>query len=126
MSEEYYKKIFSENLKYYMNKLGKSQIDLVTEFGFDKSTVSTWFNGTRLPRMDKVDALAKYLGIKRSDLIEERVEEAPALVLSDMEIQVIEAYRRCTPELKTALHGFLGIKGGAEECETEEQSSVSQ
>ena len=126
MSEEYYKKIFSENLKYYMNKLGKSQIDLVTDFGFDKSTVSTWFNGTRLPRMDKVDALAKYLGIKRSDLIEERTEEPAALVLSDMEVKIIEAYRRCTPELKTALHGFLGIKGGAEECETEERSSVSQ
>jgi transcriptional regulator with XRE-family HTH domain len=50
----------------------KEQIDIINDLGFNKSSVSTWCNGTRLPRMDKVDALAKYFGINRSDLIEER------------------------------------------------------
>ena len=59
MSDEYYKKIFSENLKYYMRKKGVAQIDIVIDLNFDKSAVSTWVNGTRLPRMDKVDTLAK-------------------------------------------------------------------
>lgn len=45
---------------------------IINDLGFNKSSVSTWCNGTRLPRMDKVDALAKYFGINRSDLIEER------------------------------------------------------
>ncbi len=71
MGEDIYKKIFSENLKRYMELHGKTQIDIVNDLDFDKSTVSTWVNGTRLPRMDKVDALAKYFGINRSDLIEE-------------------------------------------------------
>ena len=72
MSDDLYKKIFSKNLRYYMELNQKEQIDIINDLGFNKSSVSTWCNGTRLPRMDKVDALAKYFGINRSDLIEER------------------------------------------------------
>ena len=72
MSDDFYKKIFSKNLRYYMGLNQKEQIDIINDLGFNKSSVSTWCNGTRLPRMDKVDALAKYFGINRSDLIEER------------------------------------------------------
>ena len=85
MPEEIYRKIFSKNLKYYMDLNHKTQSDLVSDLGFNKSAVSTWCNGTRLPRMDKVDALAKYFGINRSDLIEERNHEEsdPVYYLND-------------------------------------------
>lgn len=66
-----YKQIFSRNLRYYMKKNDKSQIDLINDLGINKSAISTWFNGTRLPRMDKVDLLAKYLGVTPADLIED-------------------------------------------------------
>ena len=72
MSDEMYKKIFSQNLNYYMSLNRKTQSDIINDLGYNKSAVSTWCNGTRLPRMDKVDALAKYFGINRSDLIEEK------------------------------------------------------
>ncbi len=72
MPEEIFRKIFSKNLNYYMELNRKSQSDLVNDLGFNKSAVSTWCNGTRLPRMDKVDILAKYFHIQRSDLIEEK------------------------------------------------------
>lgn len=75
MGDDFFKKIFSKNLRYYMNINKKEQVDLINDLGFNKSSVSTWCNGTRLPRMDKVDALAKYFGINRSDLIEERMNE---------------------------------------------------
>ena len=57
-----------------MSLNNKTQVDLINDLGFNKSAVSTWCNGTRLPRMDKVDALAKYFGIRRSDLIEDKSE----------------------------------------------------
>lgn len=75
MSEEDFKKIFSRNLNYFLSLNSKTQADLVNDLGFNKSAVSTWCNGTRLPRMDKVDTLAKYFGIKRSDLIEAHTDE---------------------------------------------------
>lgn len=74
MAEDEYKEIFSNNLKYYMNLYGKNQADLINDLGFNKSAISTWCNGTRLPRMDKVDILARYFHIKRSDLIEEKTD----------------------------------------------------
>lgn len=70
--QDQYKKIFAKNLKYYMEANSKEQVDLINDLGFNKSSVSTWCNGTRLPRMDKVDALAKYFRINRSDLIEDK------------------------------------------------------
>ena len=62
----------------------KEQIDLINDLGFNKSAVSTWCNGTRLPRMDKVNALAEYFGINRSDLIEDKSEQKePELTSKD-------------------------------------------
>ena len=86
MSEDYYKKVFSDNLKRYMDLYNKSQIDLINDLGLNKSAVSTWCNGTRLPRMDKVNLLANYFHCNRSDLIEEKIEskeKSPALTARD-------------------------------------------
>ena len=71
MNDDQFKRIFSKNLNKYMQLNNKNQIDIINDLGFNKSSVSTWCNGTRLPRMDKVDALARYFNINRSDLIEE-------------------------------------------------------
>ena len=76
MSEDDFKRIFSANLRHYMDVTGKTQLDIINDLGFDKSAVSTWVKGTRLPRMDKVNALARYFGVKRSDLIEEKAAES--------------------------------------------------
>lgn len=75
MPEDVYKKIFSKNLNYYMELNKKTQTDLINDLGLDKSAVSTWCNGTRLPRMDKIEILAQYFKINRSDLIEEKPKE---------------------------------------------------
>ena len=80
MSEESYQKIFSKNLIYYMELNGKTQSDLINDLGFNKSAVSTWCNGTRLPRMDKVEILARYFNINRSDLIEEKTENVKTTI----------------------------------------------
>lgn len=74
MSENDYKRIFSRNLKKYMALNGKEQIDLINDLNLNKSAVSTWCNGTRLPRMDKVQLLADYFRIEKSDLIEEKTD----------------------------------------------------
>lgn len=69
-----HKKIFSENLKKYLVLSNKTQKDLIDNLKFDKSAVSTWCNGTKMPRMDKVQVLANYFGIEISDLIENASE----------------------------------------------------
>lgn len=68
----------------------KTQSDLINDLGFDKSAVSTWCNGTRLPRMDKVNTLAKYFNINRSDLIEDNPHKATP----DSNIKIMEIYNQ--------------------------------
>ena len=111
MSEDLYKDIFSKNLRYYMELRGKTQSDIINDLHYDKSTVSTWVLGTRLPRMDKVNALAQYLNCKRSDLIEDHSSHRSESVgdLSDKAIQVAIAYDNADERSKVAVEVALGI-----------------
>ena len=67
MLDDKYKKIFSKNLNYYMNLREKTQTDIVNDLDINKSAISSWCNGTRFPRMIKVELLANFLNINVSD-----------------------------------------------------------
>lgn len=74
-NEDVYKKIFAKNLNHYMWLNEKQQIDLINDLGFNRSAVSTWCNGTRLPRMSVIEKLAEYFNIEKSDLIEDKSDK---------------------------------------------------
>ena len=65
------KDIFSRNLRKYMEIQGKTRRDISQALGISYYTVSDWVCGKKYPRMDKVEMLADYFGIKKSDLIEQ-------------------------------------------------------
>ena len=69
MIKKDYTAIFSNALKYYMERDRKTQKDLCDELGFDKSMVSTWVRGVHIPRMDKIDKLAKYFNCSRESFM---------------------------------------------------------
>lgn len=69
------KAIMAENLKYYSDKSGKERKELAKIWGFPYSTVSEWFTARKYPRIDRIEIMADYFGIQKSDLIEERKEE---------------------------------------------------
>ena len=66
------KQIFSINLKRLMAQKGVSRQDLSKVLGVSYFTLSDWVNGKKYPRMDKVEMLADYFGVLKSDLIEEK------------------------------------------------------
>ena len=67
-----HKTVFSENLKMYMALNGKSRKDVCEALGYSYFTFSDWVNGKKMPRMDKVEQLANYFGVLKSDLIEKK------------------------------------------------------
>lgn len=69
------KDIFASNLKKYMEANGKSRRDVSDAIGVSYYTFTDWVKGKKYPRMDKVEKLAAYFGILKSDLIEEKTEE---------------------------------------------------
>lgn len=74
-----YRKIFASNLNYYMQINGKNQTDLMKDLGLKSATISSWCNGLKLPRMDKIEELAEYFGIHFTKLIEERSNSSTKL-----------------------------------------------
>ena len=66
------KNIFSRNLRYQMELNKRSRQDVAMALGISYFTVTSWVNGSKYPRMDKVEMLAKYFGCQKSDLIEEK------------------------------------------------------
>ena len=67
------KAIFSKNLNYYIEKSGKDRKELAAIWGFPYSTVSEWVNAKKYPRIDRIEIMADYFGIQKSDLIEEKM-----------------------------------------------------
>lgn len=74
---EYDKRIFAKNLNSIMEECDRTPSDIVNLLGVSKSTVSSWRNGKKMPRMDKIEALANYFGCLKSDLIEQKSLRAP-------------------------------------------------
>lgn len=74
MSEQEYAKIISKNLRRIMYEHGKTQADVAKDLKISKATLSSWMNGTRIPRMPNVDMLCHYFNITRVELMEEHDE----------------------------------------------------
>lgn len=66
------KKVFAENLKYYMNINNKTRADVCRDLDIPYSTFTDWCNANIYPRIDKIEILANYFDIKKSDLVERR------------------------------------------------------
>lgn len=72
MSEDKQKEIFSRNLNSYIDASGKTQLEIAKSINVSPQTFNTWVKGIAIPRMGKVQALADYFHINKSDLIEEK------------------------------------------------------
>lgn len=66
------KDTFSKNLKYYMDKKGIDRNQLCSDLDLKYTTVRDWIKGITYPRIGKIELLANYFGINKSDLIEEK------------------------------------------------------
>ena len=67
--------IFAKNLRKYVEQANKSQIEVARAIGVSKGTFSDWIKCRSYPRMDKIQLLAEYFGIQKSDLIDDVKEE---------------------------------------------------
>lgn len=72
MGEEEQKKIFSKNLNYFIYKNGKQQKEIADILGFNQKTFNGWCTGLSMPGMGKVQKIADYFNIGKSDLIDDK------------------------------------------------------
>lgn len=98
------KYIFSKNLQRLMVNKDVSRKDIATYLGISYFTVSDWVNGKKYPRMDKVELLARYFDVLKSDLIEEEHNNEsylalPTVTVTESEKMLLDLFRR-VPEDK--------------------------
>lgn len=67
-----FNRIFSANLRKQLSIAHMTQAELAARLKVSPQAVSNWVNGTKSPRMDKVDAMCKVFGCRRGDLMEEK------------------------------------------------------
>ncbi len=72
MSDLGNKEIFAKNLNYYMTINKKTRVDVCRDLDIPYSTFTDWCNANIYPRIDKIELLANYFDIKKSDLVESK------------------------------------------------------
>lgn len=106
------KEVFAKNLKRYIEEKGILQKELADIIGVSSTSVNDWVNGKKFPRIDKIEMLAEYFGILKSDLIEDKsVKEQPeemallaASIMRDPELlEMIRKYRKLPDKNKKAV-----------------------
>lgn len=66
------KEIFANNLNFYMEKKGIDRNTLCADLNLKYTTVRDWLKGITYPRIGKIELLANYFNINKSDLIENK------------------------------------------------------
>lgn len=123
------KNIFASNLKRYMKDRKVSRKDISEALGISYYTVTDWVNGKKYPRMNRVEELAHYFGILKSDLIEEKTEEhretqkknstlvelTIRMQKDDEFLSLVEGISQLTPEqmesIKQVVNVYQSMKG---------------
>lgn len=97
------KKIFAYNLNRQMQINNKSRQDVCQAIGVSYFTLRDWVTGKNYPRMDKVEMLADYFGIKKSDLIEDKKENPTNKGGVSANKQALIDFAQTVPEDKAAM-----------------------
>ena len=74
MSDLGNKDIMAKNIKHYLETNNITRSELCAALNIKYSTMSEWINGKAYPRIDKIELMANYFGINKSDLIEDKSE----------------------------------------------------
>ncbi len=109
MTDMEQRKVFSRNLNRFLREKNKTQKEVADAIGVLPQTFNTWAKGIAIPRMGKIQALAEYFHINKSELIDESQADT-SIVLSYEEEDLIEAYRKASPDTQQAVRNVLGIK----------------
>lgn len=98
MQTEQNKKIMAKNIKKYMEAKGVTNQQICEALGFKYTTFLDWIKGVTYPRIGKIEAMADYFGVQKSDLIEEK---EPAIVndgLTESQRQLIDFAKGLTED----------------------------
>lgn len=113
MNEDKCARIIANNLRRILQDAGKTQTDVCHDLGINKATFSSWMNGTRIPRMPKIDLLCHYFNITRAELMEEKgsdlINPNPDYhILSPDEASLLDDYQKLNDLGREKARDYVG------------------
>ena len=74
MADEELRRLFARKLNHYLEANKYNQADLARHMHVSTATTAKWCTGQTMPRIDKIQSICNWLGIEKTDLLEDRAE----------------------------------------------------
>ena len=117
------KQIMADNIKRLLSAKGLNPRQLAIALDFKYTTVNDWVNAKTYPRIDKIEMLANFFNVSKSDLVENKNEE----IATTSPVQAI--YDQLTPPRQAKALPYLEkqlLEQNEEETKKNEVSEVIQ
>ena len=117
------KQIMADNIKRLLSAKGLNPRQLAIALDFKYTTVNDWVNAKTYPRIDKIEMLANFFNVSKSDLVENKNEE----IATTSPVQAI--YDQLTPPRHAKALTYLEkqlLEQNEEETKINEVSEVIQ
>lgn len=105
--DEKARKIFPSRFRFLLERKGKSQIDVCRDLDVATGTVSSWINGQKLPRVDVMQRLADYLGVRMSTLLED--DGLSVFLREEDDRALLAAFHAADPAIQAAVRKLLDL-----------------
>ena len=126
------KEVFAKNLKIYMENKGKTQKELAKIVGVSAPTINDWVNAKKYPRIEKIEILANYFDILKSDLIEEKQEITPkdnsrtmGEIIRELRLKQHLTLEECSEELGITIKELQLIENGNKQLTTNTMNDIA-
>ena len=122
------KEVMAKNIRYYMDRNGKTAVEICKALGIKQNTFSNWVNAKIYPRIDKIEMMANYFGVpkfalveedgpkKNDDMLENLLHSFDYMMkMNDEEekdrikkaLRLFDLYESAIPEIRAAVDGLL-------------------
>ncbi len=109
MPDEKLRQIFAENLNNYLELNGYSQADLARHMHVSTASTAKWCTGQSIPRIDKIQSICNWLGIEKSDLLEDKHGQKSQYYLDSESMEAAEFLHK-NPEYKVLFDATRKVK----------------
>lgn len=72
--------VLSKNLRRLMDERNVDRAQICKDIGVAYTTFNDWYNGSKYPRIDKIEMMANYFGVPKSALIEDH-DDIPSNII---------------------------------------------
>lgn len=95
------RRVMGNNIQRYLDEMGMDRKEFAEKIGFPYSSVTDWINGKSYPRIDRIEVMARFFGVDKADLVEDRRQAGDGLSVDERAL--IDLYRQLNDTGKSVI-----------------------